>query len=119
MGGNDHRQISRDSLFVLAEIRLDGSDSGHKVKIRNLSTGGLMADGPLRVQRGQLCSIELRNHGWVEGSIAWVQDTRFGIAFREEIDPKVARTPLTTGESTPRYVRPPINFGTTNTVRKV
>jgi hypothetical protein len=90
---------------------LDGGEVGHKVKIRNLSAGGLMADAPLKVQRGQLVSIELRNIGWVEGSIAWVQDNRFGVAFHEEIDPKVARAPVTQGESTARFVRPPIDFG--------
>jgi hypothetical protein len=114
MNESESRQISRDSLFVLAELRLDGSDASHKVKVRNLSSGGLMADAPLKVQRGQLISIELRNIGWVEGSVAWVQDSRFGIAFREEIDPKVARAPITAGESTSRYVRPPIDFGSSD-----
>jgi len=110
MGDSESRQISRDSLFVLAELRLDGSETPHKVKVRNLSAGGLMADAPLKVQRGQLCSVELRNIGWVEGSVAWVQENRFGIAFREEIDPKVARAPVAASEGTARYVRPPIDF---------
>jgi hypothetical protein len=120
MGESESRQILRDSLFVLAELRVDGDAASHKVKVRNLSAGGLMADAPLKVQRGQLVSIELRNIGWVEGSVAWVQDTRFGIAFREEIDPKVARAPLAPGEGTARYVRPPIDFGNAQgVVRKI
>jgi hypothetical protein len=114
MNESESRQISRDSLFVLAELRLDGSAASHKVKVRNLSSGGLMADAPLKVQRGQLVSIELRNIGWIEGSVAWVQDSRFGIAFREEIDPKIARAPMVAGEGTARFVRPPIDFGTTD-----
>lgn len=121
MGESEHRQISRDSLFVLADLRLEGADATHKVKICNLSAGGLMAEAPLKVQRGQLCSIELRNVGWVEGSIAWVQDSRFGVAFREEIDPKVARAPLVAGEAAPRFVRPPIDFsgGGSGILRKI
>ena len=108
MGEQEHRQIARDSLFVLADLRLDGQDHEHRVKIRNLSAGGLMAEGTVHVVRGAVLWVNLRNIGWVEGSVAWVQDSRFGIAFRTEIDPKVARVPLVPGDHTPRHVRPPI-----------
>lgn len=94
MAENDNRQIARDSLFVMADLRIDGQDTEHRIKMRNLSAGGLMAEGPVRVVRGMIVWISLRNLGWVEGSVAWVQDNRFGIAFREEIDPRVARVPL-------------------------
>ena len=93
MGESDHRQIARDSLFVLADVRLDGVDAPVKVKVRNLSSGGMMAEGGARPQRGQALWVDIRNIGWVEGTVAWVQDSRFGIAFREEIDPKIARAP--------------------------
>ena len=91
MGDNEHRQIARDSLFVLADLRVDGLEGEHRIRVRNLSSGGLMAEGPLKVQRGQLVWTNVRNIGWVEGSVAWVQDNRFGIAFRDEIDPRIAR----------------------------
>ncbi|MDE2435674.1 MAG: PilZ domain-containing protein [Sphingomonadales bacterium] len=107
-GDNGQRQIARDSLFVMAELRVDGLPGDHRVRVRNLSAGGLMAEGVTRIQRGQVVWVNVRNIGWVEGSIAWVQDNRCGIAFREEIDPKVVRAPITTGESTPRYVKPPL-----------
>ncbi|WP_310530799.1 PilZ domain-containing protein [Novosphingobium sp.] len=89
----DNRQIARDSLFVLVELRIDGEQALHRVKMRNLSTGGMMAEGAVLAMRGLVVWINLRNIGWVEGSIAWVQESRFGIAFREEIDPKLARAP--------------------------
>ena len=66
MGDNEHRQIARDSLFVMAELRVDGLPGEHRVRVRNLSAGGLMAEGPLTVQRGQMVTIKLRNLGWVE-----------------------------------------------------
>ncbi|MFM5906510.1 MAG: PilZ domain-containing protein [Novosphingobium sp.] len=96
MGGVDNRQIARDSLFVLVELRLDGDQVEHKVKMRNLSAGGMMAEGSVRAMRGLVVWVNLRNIGWVEGAIAWVQESRFGIAFREEIDPKLARAPQDT-----------------------
>ncbi len=108
MSTTDHRQLLRDSLFVLADLRIDGDNSVHRVKMRNLSSGGMMAEGSLKAVRGMLVWTNIRNIGWVEGAVAWVQDTRFGIAFRDEIDPKIARSPLVVGESTPRFVKPPL-----------
>lgn len=109
MDANDNRQIARDSLFVMAEMRLEGVPIEHRIKVRNLSVGGMMGEGPVRVTRGARVWVNLRNIGWAEGAIAWVQDNRFGIAFCEEIDPKDARSSMATGEHTPRYVRPPLS----------
>ena len=111
MSSVETRQIERDSLFLMAEVRVDGAGDGHRVKVRNLSAGGMMAEGDVRVARGALVTVELRNVGAVEGSVAWVQDNRFGIAFAEEIDPKLARAPLGSqaGDlASPRYTRPPL-----------
>ena len=91
MSNVDTRQVNRDSLFLLAQLRVDGQDAVHRVKVRNLSAGGMMAEGEVKVMRGALVMVELRNIGWVEGSVAWKQDNRFGIAFVEEIDPVVVR----------------------------
>jgi hypothetical protein len=104
----EHRQISRDSLFVLTDLQIEGDTGEYRVKVRNLSAGGMMAEGPIKVLRGMPVCVNLRNIGWVEGTVAWVQDSRFGIAFRDEIDPKIARAPVVVGETTPVYVRPPI-----------
>jgi len=101
------RNISRDSLFLMAELRLEGAEGLERVKVRNLSAGGMMAEGELRVIRGARLSIKLRNIDWVDGSVAWVQENRFGIAFNREIDPSEARAKQTSADelSTPRFVR--------------
>jgi hypothetical protein len=107
MSGVDTRHIPRDSLFLMATVRLAGEEADHRVKVRNLSAGGMMAEGELRVERGMRLAVELRNIGRVEGAVAWVQDKRFGIAFSDEIDPKVARASVGQGEGrSPRYTRP-------------
>jgi hypothetical protein len=115
----EQRQIARDSLFVMADLRLDGSADEHRIKVRNLSAGGMMGEGSVRVSRGALVWVEVRNIGWVEGSIAWVQDSRFGIAFHEEIDPKVARVPLSDGDHTPRHIKTALSATSGGVVRKV
>jgi hypothetical protein len=110
MADDDHRQISRDSLFLMAELRVPGQEALVRVKVRNLSAGGMMAEGTVRAVRGTLVEVNIRNVGWVEGAIVWTQGDRCGIAFSEDIDPMIARAPMVAGESTPRFVKPPINF---------
>ena len=120
MDATEHRQLLRDSLFVLADLRLDGNDEVYRVKMRNLSSGGMMAEASLKAVRGMIVWTNIRNIGWVEGSVAWTQDTRFGVAFREEIDPKIARSPIVVGEGTPRFVKPPLRMADTDgRVRKI
>ena len=119
MSENEHRQIARDSLFVMADLRVDGLEGEHRIRVRNLSAGGLMAEGEFKVQRGQVVWTNVRGIGWVEGSVAWVQDSRFGIAFREEIDPRIARAPVASGDGTPRYVKPPLGNFDPGKLRKI
>jgi microcystin degradation protein MlrC len=95
MSNIDTRQVNRDSLFLLAQLRVEDDEVAYRVKVRNLSAGGMMAEGEVAVMRGTRVQVELRNIGWIAGSVAWRQDNRFGIAFLDEIDPKLAREPVT------------------------
>jgi hypothetical protein len=113
MSNVDTRQVNRDSLFLLAQVRLAGHTEACRVKVRNLSAGGMMAEGECKVTRGAPVEVELRNIGWVDGSVAWKQDDRFGIAFVEEIDPKLARAPQAADSgdlASPRFTRPAISL---------
>jgi hypothetical protein len=102
---DENRHLNRDSLFLMADMRVDGEDGEHRIKVRNLSAGGMMGEGRVRVARGNLVNVNIRNLGWVEGTVAWVQDDRFGVAFIEEIDPKMARAPLATDTHHDDYTR--------------
>lgn len=99
MTGVETRSVSRDSLFLLANVRVEQDSEQHRVRVRNLSDGGMMGEGPAKVQRGNRVEIDLRNIGTVCGSVAWVQDQRFGIAFDEEIDSQLARKPAAEGSA--------------------
>lgn len=85
--GNEQRQVPRTNLFAVAALRVEGSATEHQVKLRNLSPRGLMADGAVRVTSGATVWIEMPEIDWVEGVVVWVQDDRFGVAFRDEVDP--------------------------------
>lgn len=100
MTGIETRSVARDSLFLLAEVRVEQNADTHKIRVRNLSDGGMMGEGNLRVMRGHRLTIQLRNIGTINGTVAWVQDNRFGIAFDQEIDSQHARRPLQADEDT-------------------
>lgn len=90
----ENRQRIRSGVQQDAQIRigaqLDADPAQHTVTIRNLSAGGVMAEGAVPVMNGCAISIHITPHGWIEGRIAWIQDHRFGIAFAEPIDPAAA-----------------------------
>ena len=93
MAGVETRSVSRDSLFLLAGVRVEQQGDQHRVRVRNLSDGGMMGEGTIKINRGNRVDVELRNVGMVKGTVAWVQDQRFGIAFDEEINSQAARAP--------------------------
>lgn len=107
MSSLETRNVARDSLFLFAEVAFDGQPGKMRVKVRNLSAGGMMVDsGELAVSRGDRLTVNLRNVGQVKGRVAWAQGSRFGVAFDTQIDPKRAREPVTKGPQAPAYTRP-------------
>lgn len=98
------RGQNRDSLFVKAMLRFPVTGDEREVRVRNISSGGLMAEAPLRTPRGDPVEVHLRNIGWVSGKVAWVAESRFGIAFDYPIDPKMMSVREGTGYEIPRYL---------------
>jgi hypothetical protein len=116
----DHRQVGRDSLFLMADLRVEGQAGDHRVKVRNLSAHGMMAECTVRVTSGAGVEVNLRNIGWVPGRVAWIQDNRFGIAFLEEIDPRLVRANASgPSEHTPRYLKSPVAPPDPRSLRKL
>ena len=119
MNNLDTRQVDRDSLFLLAQLRIEGHDRPYRVKVRNLSSGGMMAEGEVKVARGTMLEVELRNLGWIEGTVAWKQDNRFGIAFVDEIDPRRARTQVQGSTVNREGHGAPLDWDTQECLRKL
>lgn len=91
MAAVDTRNLTRESLFVMAELAVEGRGDPRQVKVRNLSDGGLMAEGDFAVEQGDRVVVTLRNVGPVCGAVAWSQGNRIGIAFDETINARAAR----------------------------
>lgn len=114
------RGMDRDSLLLKAEIRFANAKEEREVRIRNLSAGGLMAEVPTGLVRGERIEINLHSIGWVCGHVAWVSDGRVGIAFDHPINPKDARKPLGVSElEMPHYLRKLNRKSTPGKLRRV
>lgn len=110
----DNRQSPRNSLFLLATCHLPQRHEEQRVKVRNLSASGLMAEGLMHPVVGEPVIIELRNIGRVDGIVAWVRETRFGVAFVDAIDPVLVRqantfTPAPDTDPRDYYQRGPVS----------
>jgi hypothetical protein len=84
----------RDSLLLSAQLCLPVMATPVTVRVRNLSSGGLMAEHAGRAAIGDAVKIEVRGIGWIDGRVAWITAGRLGIAFDTEIDPLLARKPV-------------------------
>lgn len=99
------RSEPRDSMFLMAAMRrADGQEI--TVKVRNLSAGGMMAECPVSLSRGETIAIDLRGIGTVAGTIAWTAGGRIGIAFAGPVDPRLARKPIAASGPQPNLVKP-------------
>jgi hypothetical protein len=102
------RSDDRNSLLLKAVLRFPPSSNETEVRVRNLSSGGMMAEASVQTTRGAVVEVQLKNLGWITGKVAWIAESRFGIAFDYPIDPKSARQSVGSGaidESVPHYLR--------------
>jgi hypothetical protein len=103
------RHESRDSLFLIANIRIGPRAEVIQVRVRNLSAGGLMAEYAAPIDVGAPIEVEVRGIGWVRGRVAWVAEGRLGVAFDIQIDPLMARKPVGTGAKKSEFFQKPIS----------
>lgn len=101
------RQEKRDSLFLSATVKIE-SDKPFVTRVRNLSAGGMMIDVTSDPAVGALLVAEVRGIGEIAGRIAWSSPGRAGVAFTEEIDPRLARSSSGAKLELPDYLRHPV-----------
>lgn len=87
------REAPRDKLLLSATCHWPARNANEKVKVRNVSATGLMAEGMSGAMVGENVIIDLRNIGPVEGMVVWVAGNRFGVALAHNIDPVLLRSP--------------------------
>ncbi len=102
-----HRGKSRESIFLGAVINLGDEVQSHNVRVRNISSGGMMIDLAGPQPKGLVVVAEMKGIGEVRGYIAWSTENRTGIAFDRVVDPKLARQTAVQPATAQLYARPP------------
>ena len=105
------RTRQRDSLLLMGTIKAAGdyARETQPIRVRNLSSTGLMADSQVDYDLGASVEVGLRGVGIITGEIVWVRDGRMGITFSETIDPKRARQPVVA--KTDEHLRKIVDIG--------
>lgn len=97
-GDENRRQRERDSLLLVAQVRIAGETAAREVRVRNLSETGLMAELAKIVEVGTPVVVTLRGIGEVSGTVAWCTEGRMGISLDSPIDPLRVRKPVGTAK---------------------
>lgn len=108
--GNADRKAPRNSMMLSANIESQVRSLSTVARIRNISSGGLMAESPQPFEAGEAVTAELRGVGIVEGKVAWVVPGKFGVAFNSPIDPQLTLKPTNQRSTTQQPVVPITNW---------
>ena len=100
------RDKSRESIFLGAVVHVGDEKQSRNVRVRNISSGGMMIDLPGPQPRGLLVVAEMKGIGEVRGQIVWSTENRAGIAFEKMVDPKLARHTPAPAPAAPFYSKP-------------
>lgn len=100
------REKSRESIFLGAQIVIQGVRNPISARVRNISPGGMMVDAQMIYGKGLTVLATIKGIGEVTGRIAWSTSNRCGIAFDELVDPLLARQPVSAATTGPIYTRP-------------
>lgn len=100
------RDKSRESIFLGAVVSLGNQRQSFNVRVRNISSGGMMIDLAGPHPKGLAVVAEMKGVGEVRGRIAWSTENRAGIAFDRMVDPKLARHTPVAPPTAPLYAPP-------------
>ena len=81
------RSEERADVVQLAQMRIGRRGDICPIKVRNLSSNGMMGEGSFQLHSGTRLTVELPEKGEVSGTVVWVQEPRFGVAFDQSTNP--------------------------------
>ena len=82
----DHRRSDRQVVTVRWVAKMTGEKGQELCLIRNISSGGVMANIYSTHEVGEQISLEIRSGQRLEGEIVWMRDGCVGIRFLESVN---------------------------------
>lgn len=89
----------RQNVMLMASLRAGVFET--RVRVADISKGGVKLRSAACVPPGAEVQIELPGLGWVAAIVAWTRADTFGLRFHTEIDPGAARQAVTGAYITP------------------
>lgn len=115
-GANEeHRRSDRQVVTVRWVAKMTGDRGQELCLIRNISTGGVMANIYSPHEVGEEISLEIRSGQQLAGEIVWMSDGCIGVRFRQQIDVEEMLKSASSSKSTLRTRAPRIEvYGRAN-----
>ncbi len=81
-----HKATREPRMRVFRASQLEINGRSHPVRIRNISNGGAMVEGPDWVAEGTEISVDVTDTFTAHGKVRWADEGRLGIQFEQRID---------------------------------
>lgn len=81
---SNHSRLEDRHRLLDETVRLKRDDATHEVQLINLSGGGAMVSGDVRLMLWDKVELQLGENGTVECVVRWLRDDRYGLEFAHE-----------------------------------
>ncbi len=85
----------RSRVMLLANLRLAAFGNPARIRVRDISKGGLKGSGIGLLPAGSQATVELPNIGLVRSKVVWSNQDDFGLEFDHLIDVHTVKTKIT------------------------
>lgn len=87
--------------MLMANVQMAGWPE-QRVRVRDISAGGLKVNVEVKPATGAAVHIELPGLGWVAGTVVWANERAFGVHFAHPVEAVAARQAVTGDFTAPR-----------------
>lgn len=81
----NRRASARHHVLLMREIITDSMTEPVRIRVRDISLRGMMAESSVRMQEGERLVLRLGDGTQVAGAVQWVRGLSFGIIFESDL----------------------------------
>lgn len=81
----NRRTSARHHVMLIREIQTEAMEAPVRIRVRDISLRGMMAEASVRMQEGERLVLRLGDGTLVAGAVQWVRGLSFGIIFESDL----------------------------------
>jgi len=81
----NRRTSTRHHVLLMREIQTEAMATPVRIRVRDISARGMMAESSVRMQEGEKLVLRLSDGTQVAGAVQWVRGLSFGIIFESDL----------------------------------